>query len=321
MSHGDRGRPATRGSGVAGAAATPTALPRRLLRFGYDGSSFAGWARQPGLRTIEGTIRDGLARFGIARTAAESGLEVASRTDRGVSARANLLVLRSDLPSAELLRRMNAIAPELFFQRAASVDERFRVRHAAGRVYRYFEPRRPEDPVRYARAARLFRGSVDAGSFGRGAPVGRPQGVPVASVVARPLGPGYVVEVRARSFVWGMVRKIVGALREVDAGRLSVAELSSAVAGRTRLTLPMAEPEGLVLWEVLHPSVRWDPARPAPNAHQTSRFERSERAAWQRARVLRALSAARLPGPRPAPRGARGRPPVGAPVRERSPPR
>ena len=77
---------------------------RWLVRFGYDGRSFAGWARQPGLRTVEGELLRGLVRLGVVPSADAARVAVASRTDRGVSARANAFVLSTDLPSRVLLR-------------------------------------------------------------------------------------------------------------------------------------------------------------------------------------------------------------------------
>src|SRR3954471_17713514 len=50
----------------------------------YDGSGFAGWARQPGLRTVQGTLEQALRALRGGRDGVE--LTVAGRTDRGVHA-------------------------------------------------------------------------------------------------------------------------------------------------------------------------------------------------------------------------------------------
>ncbi|MGH2714176.1 MAG: tRNA pseudouridine(38-40) synthase TruA, partial [Thermoleophilaceae bacterium] len=57
-------------------------MATRLL-LEYDGSGFAGWARQPGLRTVQGVLEDAIAT--VLRR--EVTLTVAGRTDRGVHAR------------------------------------------------------------------------------------------------------------------------------------------------------------------------------------------------------------------------------------------
>ena len=53
---------------------------RLKLTLEYDGTAFRGWARQPGLRTVEQVLRDALA----ATLVAPEGLAVAGRTDAGV---------------------------------------------------------------------------------------------------------------------------------------------------------------------------------------------------------------------------------------------
>jgi tRNA pseudouridine38-40 synthase len=241
---------------------------------------------------VEGEIDRGIVRHRL--PVARVPFSVASRTDRGVSAVGNALVLTSALSGPALLRSLNGLSPKIFFTAAAVVPEDFQVRAAVARMYRYFEPTPPADPARWERAARLFRGSIDARSFGRALPAAHPQWRTIDSVTVSSTPPGLVVEVRARSFVWGMVRKIVGALREVDRERLSLARLSSVLAGHERLTLPMAEPEPLVLWDVELP-VRWEYHWTGPNRHQVRWWQASLAAARTRQRVLEAMETVRSP--------------------------
>jgi len=239
------------------------------VRFGYDGTGFAGWARQPGLRTVEGEIRSGLVRLGLARSLEATDLSVASRTDRGVSARGNALALTSEVPAAALLRALNGLSPEIWFTHLAEVPEGFRPRAAAERRYRYWERRADRVPEGWEPAARALSGRLDARSFGRGLPASGPTWWDVSSVAPALEGGWLVVDVRARAFVWGMVRKLVAALREVEAGALSIPRLREAIEGRERLSLPMAEPERLVLWETRYP-IAWTTER----AEWTARQER-----------------------------------------------
>jgi tRNA pseudouridine38-40 synthase len=266
---------------------------RWLVRFGYEGTGRDGWARQPGRTTVEGTVLRGLRSLGLDTSDAPAHLEVASRTDRGVSARANALALTSRLPAPALLRALNGIAPDLWFTDAAEVPSGFRVRHAERRVYRYFETGSGRVPASVRAAARLFRGPIDVRSFGREIARDAPVRRTVESVTVAADGGGWTVEARAPSFVWGMVRKIVSALREVEQGRLARSTLAAALHGEVRLTLPLAEPEPLVLWEVEYP-VPWTTHWRGPNRRQ-SEWMRTQAAA-SRARSRRVESmAGRLP--------------------------
>jgi tRNA pseudouridine38-40 synthase len=238
---------------------------RWLVRFGYDGVGRWGWARQPGRPTVEGDIRAGL--VGIGARVLDPDVEVASRTDRGVSARGNALALTSRLGGVPLLRALNGIAADVWFTAATPIPEAFVVRRARRRVYRYFEHGRGAPDRRIEEAVRLLEGRIDVRSFGRDLSRSSPVWREVEAVTVTSAGAGWVVEVRAPSFVWGMVRKIVAALRAVDEGRLTPALLGRVVGGEKRLSLPMAEPEPLVLWDVEY-DLPWEVRWRGPNRHQ-----------------------------------------------------
>jgi tRNA pseudouridine38-40 synthase len=98
----------------------------------YDGSEFAGWARQPGMRTVQGVLEQALAT--LLREPVE--LTVAGRTDRGVHARGQV-ASHAGVPAP--LRALNALLPAdvsvLASERAPDgFDAR---RDARSRTYRY----------------------------------------------------------------------------------------------------------------------------------------------------------------------------------------
>ena len=86
--------------------------PGRVLRLDleYDGARFAGWAAQPGLRTVEGVLRDALST--LLREPAE--LSVAVRTDAGVHASGHVVSVPTagdaepSKEEANLLARLSA---------------------------------------------------------------------------------------------------------------------------------------------------------------------------------------------------------------------
>jgi tRNA pseudouridine38-40 synthase len=98
----------------------------------YDGSDFAGWARQPGERTVQGVVEDTLAT--VLRHRVE--LTVAGRTDRGVHARGQ--VASHPGPPAPQ-RNLNALLPfDVAVLRSEQAPEGFDARRdARSRTYRY----------------------------------------------------------------------------------------------------------------------------------------------------------------------------------------
>ncbi|WP_248256604.1 tRNA pseudouridine synthase A [Georgenia sp. EYE_87] len=140
--------PAVRVQGPAGAAV------RVRLDLAYDGTDFAGWARQPGLRTVQGVLEDALTT--VLRLPAPARLTVAGRTDAGVHARGQIAHL--DVPRdawAALPGRSDRTPGESLVTRLAGVLGRGAVPRGSGDVVVH---RAAEAPPGFdARFAALWR--------------------------------------------------------------------------------------------------------------------------------------------------------------------
>jgi tRNA pseudouridine38-40 synthase len=123
-------------------------MTRLRLDVGYDGSDFSGWAVQPGLRTVQGTLESGLEKV-LRLPAGSCRLTVAGRTDAGVHARGQ--VCHVDLaprPEADqLLRRLNGVLPhDVVVRRVVTAPAGFDARFSAiWRRYAYRVCDRPYD--------------------------------------------------------------------------------------------------------------------------------------------------------------------------------
>ena len=106
-------------------------MTARLL-LEYDGSDFGGWAIQPGVRTVQGTLEDALAT--VLRR--EVRLAVAGRTDRGVHA---LGQVASHAGEPALTRNLNALLPaDVAVLASEAASDGFDARRdARSRTYRY----------------------------------------------------------------------------------------------------------------------------------------------------------------------------------------
>jgi tRNA pseudouridine38-40 synthase len=202
------------------------------LTFAYDGTEFAGWAAQPGLRTVEGELRAALDRV----YGSWDGLAVAGRTDAGVHAHAQVASFSSDggPPLERAAAALNAVLPgDVAVLVGEAAPEGFNARFSArARSYRYriwrrptpspFEHRRslwwpgPLDEERLAESAALLVGEHDFRAF---TPTETHHGSLVRAVRAAAWKGGPDVlefTITADSFLRHMVRTLVGTMIEQD---------------------------------------------------------------------------------------------------------
>ena len=259
-----------------------TAVPgppavRLRLDLSYDGSGFHGWARQPGLRTVQQTVQDALSRA-LALPEAPS-LTVAGRTDAGVHARGQVAHL--DVPAAcwaqaagMASRRLARLLPADVRVRASGpVADDFDARFSAlWRRYSYrvcddpagTDPLRRHDTLWYSRSLDLDRmNDAAAGCVGEHdfAAFCRPR--PGATTVRELLrlswartGPATAVATAAAdAFCHHMVRSLVGALLAVGDGSRPVSWPAEVLAARARDPGVRVVPShGLCLEEIGYPA-------------------------------------------------------------------
>jgi tRNA pseudouridine38-40 synthase len=241
-----------------------------IVRLGlaYDGTSFRGWARNSGQRTVEGVLSDALGRV----LGAPPKLSVAGRTDAGVHARGQVasFVADDDVDLERLQRSINGmLAPEVVAEDVRRAPVGFNARFSAtAREYRYrinvgpwpnpFEARfvwhRPGAlalaPMR--KAARTLLGEHDFASFCRrpqsGGTVRRLERLSIARV-----GERVEISAQANAFMHQMVRALVGSLVAVGDGRLDTGAVREILVARDRARTPqMAPAHGLTLECVIY---------------------------------------------------------------------
>ncbi|MGH8894224.1 MAG: tRNA pseudouridine(38-40) synthase TruA [Actinomycetes bacterium] len=251
-------------------------LVRLRVDLGYDGTDFAGWARQPGGRTVQGVLEQAL-RTALRLEAVST--TCAGRTDAGVHARGQ--VAHVDVPvgayegqAAVLGRRLAGLLPRDVGLRdiglaPAGFDARFSAlwrRYA----YRVSDARYGPDPLRRNEvlhhhrpldvalmnaAAESLVGEHDFAAFCR-----RREGATTVRTLLQLSwersadGPA-VGTLVADAFCHNMVRALVGALVAVGDGRRAVRWPAEVLAGRERVPdVQVAGPHGLTLEEVRYPA-------------------------------------------------------------------
>ncbi len=250
-------------------------LVRVRLDLSYDGTDFHGWARQPGLRTVQETLEHAIEL--VYRLPGRAALTVAGRTDTGVHARHQVahVDLTADALAAkpqplrafarllpgDVVVRSVTIAPAGFDARFAALTRRYAYRVHDGEIAP--DPLRRRDVLWHRRdldvdrlrgASAALVGLADFAAFCRfrqgGSTVREllrldweraPDGLVVATVVAD-------------AFCHSMVRSLVGSLLPVGDGRRETDWPARLLQARTRDPLvQVAQPHGLTLEEVCYP--------------------------------------------------------------------
>jgi tRNA pseudouridine38-40 synthase len=253
-------------------------LIRVRLDLAYDGTDFSGWARQPGLRTVQGVVEDALAT--VLRLPTRAALTVAGRTDAGVHARGQ--VAHVDLPDerwaahpsplralaralpADVCVQALTLAPPGFDARFSALWRRYAYRIRDGVV--------PPDPLRRREvlwhrrelseqrlneASRQLVGLHDFAAFCRF----REGGTTVRELAELSWaregdGPAAVLvaTVIADAFCHSMVRALVGALIPVGEGRREQGWPAQVLQRRARdPAVQVVAAQGLTLEEVRYP--------------------------------------------------------------------
>jgi tRNA pseudouridine38-40 synthase len=226
------------------------------LTIAYDGGPFAGWAAQPGLRTIQGELEAVLETI-FQRPVP---LTVAGRTDAGVHAWGQVASFAVDGEGPDALRqRMNSMLPqEIAVLDAEPAPEGFDARRAAqSRTYCYWViAGAVRNPLHLGRAlwwpypvdtdaldecGSLLLGTHDFTAFTptQTEHVRFERDILRSEWLAHPLGepfPGRLLEfwIEADAFMRHMVRVLVGTMLEVAAGRRSPEDFESLLAGAPR---------------------------------------------------------------------------------------
>jgi tRNA pseudouridine38-40 synthase len=241
-------------------------VPVYRLNIAYDGSGFRGYAKQTGIRTVQGELESALTTY-LKEPVATS---VAGRTDSGVHARGQVVSFETEagIDLERFRRALNGIVgPEVSVREASVAADDFNARFSATwRRYRYLiDIGSAPDPLRRHVAWHVDRGldvetmratstvllgEHDFSSFCRSTDArSNIRNLTELSLVD---ADGFLeVWAQANAFCHQMVRSLVGYLYDVGRGFSDPSAAGEVLAASDRsMVATVAPAHGLTLWEV-----------------------------------------------------------------------
>jgi len=243
------------------------ALHNVKLTIAYDGTEYHGWQIQPGMRTIQGVLREAIEGL-LGRKVRVCG---ASRTDAGVSAlgQVGLIQIDSPIPTENLAKAItDRLPPDMAVAEAVEAPLGFDVIGAVkSKLYRYTIYTGPVRPVLQIRrcwhipakldiaamaaAAKLLVGTKDFKSFAAGDEKREDTVRTIFRCDVTDENDWVSVDVEGNSFLYNMVRNIVGTLVEVGVGRWKPEKIKEILEARDRTAAgPLAPATGLCLMHI-----------------------------------------------------------------------
>ncbi|MDR0284742.1 MAG: tRNA pseudouridine(38-40) synthase TruA [Propionibacteriaceae bacterium] len=255
---------------------------RLRIDLAYDGTAFSGWARQPGLRTVQGVLEERITQ--VLRLVEPAQTVCAGRTDAGVHARAQ--VVHVDVPDEVTGRRGEPVSPVAVLQRrlpgalpedivihaVTAAPAGFDARFSALRrqyVYRLWDSRPAVDPLSrgYAlvyphaldvwamtAAADTLLGYHDFAAFCRPRETGTTLRTLLTCTPTRRDDGLIETTVSADAFCHSMVRSLMGALVLAGRGQRDQTWIEALLDARHRVSdIPVLPALGLTLEAVVYP--------------------------------------------------------------------
>jgi len=237
------------------------------LTIAYDGSEYHGWQIQPGFRTIQGILTEAIQDL----LGSKVRLCAASRTDAGVSAlgQAALMQIDSPIPTENLAAAITDRLPDdIAVVEAVEVPLGFDVIGAVkSKWYRYtiftglvrpvlrirhcWHVPAKLDTAAMAEAAKELVGTKDFKSFASAEDKRENTVRTILRCDVTAEDDWIYIDVEGDSFLYNMVRNIVGTLVEVGIGRWQPEKISEILQAKDRRAAgPMAPAAGLCLMRI-----------------------------------------------------------------------
>ncbi|MCK5217508.1 MAG: tRNA pseudouridine(38-40) synthase TruA [Methanosarcinales archaeon] len=196
---------------------------RIALKLAYIGTKYNGFQIQPNVPTVEKELFRALTELDIIQDPKSSGYIGSGRTDTGVHALGQVVAFNTNNIPMAVPRVINdKLPPSIWVWSSSEVPVDFDPRRdAISREYRYFICGECFNIALMRSASRLLKGTHDFSNF---AVINSDKSTlrTIERIDIRLAGRLITLDIKANSFLWHMVRKIVNALRMIGDERRDV---------------------------------------------------------------------------------------------------
>jgi len=232
-------------------------LMRVALQFAYDGQGFHGFARQPGLRTIEGELISNLISEGFIEDVRTSQFRSSSRTDKGVSALCNVVAFNTTISKQKIVSIRTCSTNDIIIYGYALVDDSFYPRYATLRMYRYFLPRKVIDEDILLKTLGLFTGEHDFTNFAR-IETGKNPIRLIENIIIGSDEECFMIDFYAQNFLWNQIRRIISSILQISKNKINHQDIINALNNPSiQVDFGVAPPEPLVLKDIVFKDVKF----------------------------------------------------------------
>ncbi|MEM1514380.1 MAG: tRNA pseudouridine(38-40) synthase TruA [Candidatus Thermoplasmatota archaeon] len=215
---------------------------RIALKIGYDGTIFDGFARQKGKNTVEGEIIKILKKSKLVKDIKDARFQYAARTDKGVSAIANVISFNCKGNALRVFEN----SKKIWIFGYAHVDENFNPRHCKKKRYRYYVYDKGYDIKKLVEAARIFEGEHDFAYFVKD----RKRTIAKIDKIEISIGKIIKFDFEAKFFLWNQIRRIMAAILSVGEGKYSLDSIKKSLEKKERINFGLAPAENLILIDI-----------------------------------------------------------------------
>jgi len=241
------------------------------LTIEYEGTKYYGWQRQKSLLSIQGILEEKISQI----TQEKIILNGSGRTDAGVHALGQVANFKtnSSIPWVELPLILNRLLPlDVRIKKAEGVDDNFHARYSAvSKIYHYYVFNsnlnnnylsiflrnyvycvyKKLNLEEMKKASKFLQGKHDFASFACSGSRIRNWKRTIKDINITRKGNIFCFHIEADSFLYKMVRTIVGTLLEIGKGNINYLEIKKILEAKNRKMAGKTVPaKGLFLMKV-----------------------------------------------------------------------